>query len=225
MKNRAQRVFSALPGGHHLNYIFQRTLGGLPLPVTKLGVEVDKASAHLAALGLLGIDPVAARTFEFGAGYDLHLPLIQAALGLRRQTVVDIRRVARSSLVMAMARRLSDLAEVPVGWSPAIVQVGGSMADVLAANGITYLAPADARATTLDTGTIDAVTTVSTLEHIPPDDLAAILRECHRLIRHGGGMSMLIDYSDHWSHFDHSITEYNFLQFTESRWRHLSPAS
>jgi hypothetical protein len=211
MKNRAQRVFSALPGGHHLNYIFQRTLGGLPLPVTKLGVEVDKASAHLAALGLLGIDPVAARTFEFGAGYDLHLPLIQAALGLRRQTVADIWRVARSSLVMEMARRLSDLAEVPVGWSPALVQVGGSMADVLAANGITYLAPADARA--------------STLEHIPPDDLAAILRERHRLIRHGGGMSMLIDYSDHWSHFDHSITEYNFLQFTESRWRHLSPAS
>jgi hypothetical protein len=124
--------------------------------------------------------------------------------------VADIWRVARSSLVMEMARRLSDLAEVPVGWSPALVQVGGSMADVLAANGITYLAPADARA--------------STLEHIPPDDLAAILRERHRLIRHGGGMSMLIDYSDHWSHFDHSITEYNFLQFTESRWRHLNPA-
>ena len=34
---------------------------------------------------------------------------------------------------------------------------------------------------------------------------------------------MLIDYSDHWSHFDRSITTYNFLQYTEEEWRRHNP--
>ena len=99
-----------------------------------------------------------------------------------------------------------------------------SMSDVLASNRITYLAPADARASGLPTGSIDAVVTTSTLEHIPRADLVQIFAECHRIVRDGGGMSMLIDYSDHWSHFDHSITAFNFLQFTEDDWKRRNPA-
>lgn len=31
--------------------------------------------------------------------------------------------------------------------------------------------------------------------------------------------SFLIDYSDHYSHFDPAITPYNFLSYSERRWR------
>ncbi len=222
LKDAVQRVFSALPGGHHLNYLFQRSLGGLPLPTDQLAVELSKGLGHRRSLETLGLE--SARTFEFGAGYDLHLPLIQAGLGVHEQTVVDIRRVARGSLVVDMARRLHGLEDVPPDWSIAPVASDASMSDVLDANRITYLAPADARASGLAAGSIDAVITTSTLEHIPREDLVQILAECHRIVRDGGGMSMLIDYSDHWSHFDRSITAYNFLQFSEEDWKRRNPA-
>jgi SAM-dependent methyltransferase len=220
-KCQLQRAFSALPGGHHLNYLFQRSLGGLPLPNDQLPIEYDKALRHRQALDRLGIGD--GHTFEFGAGYDLHLPLIQAALGVGQQTVVDLRRVARGPLVVDMARRLHDLDGVPADWAMEAPQPDASMADVLATNRITYMAPADARASGLAAGSVDAVITTSTLEHIPRADLVLILAECHRVVRDDGGLSMLIDYSDHWSHFDHSITAYNFLQYSEVEWRRLNP--
>ena len=76
--------------------------------------------------------------------------------------------------------------------------------------GITYVAPADARNTDLPTGSIDYITSTSTLEHIPPADIALILQECRRILRVGGIASMIVDYSDHYSHFDKSIGAYRF---------------
>ncbi len=37
-------------------------------------------------------------------------------------------------------------------------------------------------------------------------------------------MSMLIDYSDHWSHFDQRLTPYNFLRFGEHEWKRWNPS-
>jgi SAM-dependent methyltransferase len=221
VKAVAQRGFSSVPGGHHLNYLFQRSLGGLPLSDDALEVEVDKGQAHLAALRALDIDPAESRFFEFGAGYDLHLPLIQSRLGFHDQTVVDIRRVARAALVVDIASRLPRTLHES---DPTPADPQGTMDEVLAAHRITYAAPADARSTGRPSGSMDAVVTTSTLEHIPAADLAAILRECHRLLRDGGGMSMQIDYSDHWSHFDHRLTPYNFLRFPQREWDRWNPA-
>ena len=43
----------------------------------------------------------------------------------------------------------------------------------------------DARATGLPAGSVDFVTSTSTLEHIPEDDLVPLLAECRRLLRSG----------------------------------------
>src|SRR5207253_9552486 len=55
--------------------------------------------------------------------------------------------------------------------------------------GIEYRAPCDARRTALGDGSVDYITSTNTLEHIPADDLPAILRECHRLLTPGGFLS------------------------------------
>lgn len=89
---------------------------------------------------------------------------------------------------------------------------------------IDYRTPCNARTTGLDLGSIDCITSTNTLEHIPPQDIHAILRECYRLLRDDGFMSFRIDYQDHYSYFDSSISVYNFLQYSNKAWRFFSPA-
>jgi SAM-dependent methyltransferase len=221
-KALAQRVCSAIPGGYHVNYLLQRTLGGLPVSDRSLAEDIEFGRAHVDALEQFGVEPGAATTFEFGAGYDLHRPLIQRALGIAEQRLVDIRPVARRSLVVDAARRLQSWPPASEDWIRIEVPSDG-LTDVLTANGLHYEAPADARRTSLATASIDAVITTTTLEHIPPDDLTAIYAECSRLLKPGGVMSMMIDYSDHWSHFDPTLTPYNFLRFDEAEWSKWSP--
>jgi SAM-dependent methyltransferase len=91
--------------------------------------------------------------------------------------------------------------------------------------GIEYFAPCDARATPLEPGVIDCVTSTNTLEHIPQEDLARILAECYRVLRPGGVVSLKIDYQDHFSYSDTSISVYNFFQYSDSAWRKWSPPS
>jgi hypothetical protein len=37
----------------------------------------------------------------------------------------------------------------------------------------------------------------------------------------GGVMSHFIDMSDHFAHFDNSITDYNFLRYSASEWKRI----
>ena len=58
----------------------------------------------------------------------------------------------------------------------------------------------------------------ATLEHIRKIDLYD-LKELYRIIKAGGLVSAVIDYSDHYSHSDSSISQLNFLRFSESEWK------
>jgi len=46
-----------------------------------------------------------------------------------------------------------------------------------------------------------------------------LLAECNRLLRPDGAVSSRNDLSDHYSHFDASLSPYNFLRFDDRRWR------
>ena len=224
VKAGVQRAFSALPGGHHLNYALQRTVGGLPYSDSSFSSFITVGQQQIDAARPHGIDPTSARSFEFGAGFDLHMPLVRSMLGLDRQLVVDIRSLARGPLVVSTYERLKDWDDPPVDWRPRAVAESGDMSSVLQAHGIEYRAPADARSVSESDGSFDLLLTTSTLEHIPESDLAAILREGHRLLRPGGLVACHIDYSDHWSHFDPTISPYNFLQYEQSEWDKLNPS-
>src|SRR5213078_3194941 len=138
-----QRGLGLLPQGERLNYLFQRHVarslpGGEPAVRRKLA----RARQHLEAFGRPVEDAV---FYEFGAGWDLAIPLSYAALGVRRQVLVDIRPSARGELEERF--------------------------------GIAYLAPRDARATGLESESIDFVTSTDVCEHIPEGDLGQIFRE------------------------------------------------
>jgi SAM-dependent methyltransferase len=230
LKAAVQKAMSALPAAESANYVFQRRVTRT-LPIGDAGVErkFRRALAHLDAYRDHGPGrPLAdAAFYEFGAGWDLAVPLSYAALGVGRQTLVDIRPNLRLPLVNAtlasLARQRSRLGEVA---GRELRDLGGpDVADAVeleARFGIVYLAPRDARDTGLPTASVDFVSSTNTLEHVPERDIGPILRECVRLLKPDGAMSFRIDMQDHASYADPRLSPYHFLRFSDRRWALLT---
>lgn len=224
-KAALQRTLGAVPQGERLNYVFQRhVLHSFPLGDAAYRQKFTRAVNHLAAYEEHGPDlPVAEATFfEFGAGWDLAIPLSYALLGVARQIVIDIRPSARMELVnetIAALARLQPELERTTGST--LRDPGGPIASIAELEprfGIHYLAPCDARGTGLAPGIVDFVSSTDVCEHIPAADLAGVFAECRRLLRPGGAFSCRIDLQDHYSYFDRSVSRYNFLRFSDRRW-------
>jgi SAM-dependent methyltransferase len=222
-----QKGMSALPKAEGVNYLFQRHVSR-SLPASEAGFrrKVDRAVSHLGAYAEHGPprDRAEAVFYEFGAGWDLTVPLAYWALGVDRQILVDIHSNLRFELVNRTLERLERGGEELEGVAgralrrPGAPDVG-SAAELEERFGIVYVAPRDARATGLDAESVDFVSNTNTLEHIPASDLGPILAECRRLLRRDGIMSSRIDLRDHYSYFDRSLSPYNFLRYSDRSWR------
>lgn len=224
-KAALQRVLGGLPQGERLNYVFQRrVLRSFPVGEAGLRQKFARALVHLSAYEEHGPGaPLGDATFfEFGAGWDLAIPISYALLGVGRQILVDIRPSARLELVnetIAAYERLRGELEEQAGRP--LRELGGPVASIAELEprfGIRYLAPCDARDTGLPAESIDLVTSTDTCEHIPGADLAEIFAECRRLLRPGGAFSCRIDLQDHYSYFDRSLSRYHFLRFSDPVW-------
>jgi SAM-dependent methyltransferase len=208
-KAALQRGMGFVPQGERLNYLFQRHVArSLPADESVFRRKFARAEQHLRAYQEHGPGkpPADAIFWEFGVGWDLAIPLSFAALGVGRQVLVDIRPSARVELVNDSLAHL-DLDPVH------------SLAELEERFGIEYLAPRDARATGLAAESVDFVSSTDVCEHVPGDDLAAIFRECRRLLRPGGAFSCRIDLQDHYAYFDRSLSKYNFLRYSDGGWR------
>jgi SAM-dependent methyltransferase len=224
-KAAVQKGMGALPQGERLNYVFQRrVLHSLPAGDGALRQKFSRAVQHLRAYEEHGPGvPAAAATFyEFGAGWDLAIPLAYGLLGVGKQVLVDIRPSARVELVndsLASFERLHGELEEIAGRE--LRPPGGPISrleELEERFGIRYLAPCDARGTGLPAESIDFVSSTDTCEHIPGAELAEIFRECHRLLRPGGAFSCRIDLQDHYAYFDRSLSKYNFLRYSDRAW-------
>lgn len=226
LKAGLQNLFSVLPGGHQLNNLFRRHIThGLPVTDAVLMEHCGYASAYVGCLARYSQTALdAAHFFEFGAGSDLIVPLALFGLGVNRQTLVDITPLAAHDLVADIAERLSR-DRVPLGLRRDPPPPDGpDLQDELARRyGIIYQAPGDARHTDLPARSVHLVTSTNTMEHIPPDDILAILTECQRVVSDDGVIACRIDYQDHYSYFDSRISAYNFLRYSDRTWRKYSP--
>ena len=217
----AQKGLSALPRPERANYVFQRHVThSLPISEEGFARRFERAEQHLAAYEDHGPGrPLSEAVFyEFGAGWDLAVPLSFWVLGVERQIVVDLRPNLRFPLVELNLERLRKLARERGVRDPSPAALE-STDELELRFGIRYLAPCDARATGLPSGSVDFVSSTSTLEHVPAGELVPLLAECRRLLRPDGAMSSRIDLSDHYSHFDRSLSAYNFLRYSERAWR------
>ena len=234
-KAALMQVFSRLPLGNDLHYAAQRRITrSLPSSDTKFVEIFDQAKTHLDSLRRHSATRVEdAHFYEFGAGFELGIPLSFYALGVGSQVLVDIRKLLRVELVNETIKKLQrvspagHLCRTPQRFFDKNHCHGDSDAWINLLEewyGLRYLSPCDARNTPLETGSADFVTSTNTLEHIPAADIRLILRECRRLLRKDGVMSFIIDYKDHYSYSDPKINVYNFLKYSDSAWRWYSPA-
>jgi hypothetical protein len=227
-KAAIQRLLSGLPGGASANRLLQglgRVLGrGGERPFL---FQARLAAEHLVLSGRYLSRPASSLTaYEFGAGSDLTRPLTFYALGVPSQIVIDREFLLRSSWLreaMARIRRLApelDLSRVPEIKLPrSRKRLTEHLRSTL---GIDYRAPVDARRTGLPSGSIDLITSNSTLEHVPREDLGPLMKECGRLLRNDGVVCFRIDYEDHFAIRDDRISGYNFIRYSEAEWERFN---
>lgn len=221
VKAALQKGMSALPASESVNYVFQRRISGsLPASEAAFRRKFARAQEHLRAYERHGAGRQVPdlTLYEFGAGWDLAVPLAYWALGVERQLLVDIHANLRFELVNVTLERLQRLDGTRLPDNDPIA----STAELEERFGIAYVAPRDARATGFDAASVDLVSSTNTLEHIPAQDLVPIVRECRRLLRQDGVLSSRIDLADHYSYFDRSLSPYNFLRYDDARWRWLN---
>jgi SAM-dependent methyltransferase len=223
LKGLGQSALSLLPGATQLNYWGQKFITRAHTdyqPVVESRLEKARWIKQQFAQHGEG-DIGRAQFYEFGAGWNLAGPLALYSLGINRQIVIDITPCARLELI----NRVIDELDRYTGKVPR--RPGAPMRSLRQLEsrlGITYRAPVDAYHTGIPAGSVDCITNTFTLEHIPPADVRALLRECRRILKPGGVLLSMIDYQDHYSYRDTRISIYNFLRYSERQWKWFNSA-
>jgi hypothetical protein len=230
IKAATQKMVSLFPYSESANYVFQRYVTKtLPVGPQQFQDKVLQAAAHLSfALKYLPHRRLSQYSiYEFGAGWDLTIPLTYYALGIDQQTLVDIRPNLRLELINEGLRKLSEnrreleeLVQRPLR-DPGNERIH-SIEDLKLRFGIKYLAPCDAADTKLPSSSFDLITSTYTLEHIPKNTIMRVLHECQRLLNERGVMSSLIDMRDHYAYFDPALSDYNYLKFSNASWHWIN---
>jgi SAM-dependent methyltransferase len=226
LKALAKKVMSGMPLGRQVDYLLKlKVTRSVPFNDTEFYGRVSIAAKHWDTFKTHSSAIMASKAhfFEFGAGWDLVIPLTYYILGVGRQTVVDVSKNIRLELVndsiqkfVRLRKDVSRILNREVNLETKRISNNKAL---MHHYGITYLAPYHARNSLLPSGTFDFISNTSTIEHIPKSDLYDVLKDCRRLLKPGGIMSCHIDLRDHYSYFDGRISHYNFLTFSGPAWR------
>ena len=229
VKALCQLGLSISPFGEMANYFAQRYVTrSVPPSDEFLRVLRAAAAEHIDTLNCnLAIPLSQALIYQFGAGWELGLPLLLWALGVEHQILADRRCLVRTGLVNHVLNQLGRMAgELELCRQPPRVLENDwerALTTLREYYGIDYRAPQDAACTGLRDGTIDCVVAFKTLEHIPQLALKGILAKCRRVLKPDGLMLFRIDYQDHYSYCDENISAYNFLRYSDRTWRFFNP--
>lgn len=231
-KARIQNAIARLPASvsYAVYYWMQRHFGGLrdagPLSRMAAGVESWRRLTNQ------GVDPTGKVFFEVGTGREPLVPMCYWLMGAGRTITIDLNPYLKDELVR---ETLADLSRD----RDKVRRLFGSLLNeerfddlltfidhqryatpaFLDLCRIDYIAPGDATRTGLADGSVDFHTSYNTFEHIPPDVLRDILAEGNRIVADDGLFVHRIDYSDHFSHSDDSISSVNFLRYSDDEWQ------
>jgi len=185
---------------------------------------VPGALEQIAAIEAHGVRVKGARVLEIGAGWYPVAALVYRAAGARSVALTDAHRLlhprtlaAATAFVHDRADRLSAALGVPAAEIRAGLQppAGLGLAETLDWLGLSYEAPYD-----VTRGPeVDIVFSHTVLEHIPPPILAALFRDLRGKISPHGMMCHGVDHTDHRSNHDQSLSQIDFLRYSDAAWR------
>jgi hypothetical protein len=217
------------PASYAAHYWLQRRFGSLRkfnvLARMVAGVEMWRRIRQL------GHRPAGKRFFELGTGWIPCVPVALWLMGARKVVTVDLNPYLKPELLRELVRFVAgnrEAVEAAFGelLDPARLDELIRLADSPAAPAtsllelcqIEYRAPVDAAGTGLPDGAVDYYVSYNVLEHVEREAMTRIFHEGNRIVKGDRLFVHRIDYSDHFSHSDRSISAINFLQFSDSRW-------
>jgi SAM-dependent methyltransferase len=228
-KALAQQIFSHLPSGEKINYICQKHITkNLPISKDEFIDKVKIAREHFDRyLKYSNCSTFPQNVFyEFGAEWDVIIPLSYYFFGVNSQIIIDIKPLIKAELVNHALKNfrmfeleLKSLLNREVDNYINFISLKNYLSKLQENFGIIYKAPCDARNCCLESDSIDFISSTAVLEHIPKHDLLPILKECYRILKNGSIMSCVIDYRDHYSCFDNDVSVYNFIKYPDSIWK------
>jgi hypothetical protein len=232
LKAKIQSAVSLLPSSvsYGAYYWIQRHFGGLRRlnPISRLTAAIETWKRIQGQR----YTPSGKVFLEVGTGRVPLVPLAYWLMGAEKTITIDLNPYLKTDLVAESLQYISENEEE-------ILSLFGSLVDkkrfdeLLAFSSdshfsvsafldlcrVDYVAPGDATDTRLLDQSIDFHTSYTVFEHIPLEVLRQILEEGNRIIKNDGLFIHRIDYSDHFSHSDKSISAINFLIYSDHEWK------
>lgn len=230
-----QKGISFLPFKTHINQFFQRRgTGAIALDDQHFGWKIGHAQDHLALWQkhFPHLDRSSANVLELGTGWYPIVPVYFWLHGVNSIDSLDLypwisaehcRTTAKKFVEWHSSGQLQPfLGGVDADRWLKLEQAAMTTMSLESFLSMIGLRTLVGNATSTITGmreSYEFICSNNTLEHILEAPLVAILEHFKGLLSKGGGSSHFIDLTDHFSHFDRSITAYNFLKFSPLQWR------
>ena len=155
---------------------------------------------------------------EIGAGKSLEQNIFFSYFfnNSLEQMVIDIRKMIDFDLVNEASKQISELLNVQK------LKSVNSYDDLFNFYNIKYIAPYKTQNLIEEKKVFDLCISTTTLEHFSIRDLRTLFKDLGIVLKKGGYISAIIDYSDHYSHTDRNISELNFLKYSEKQWQNYN---
>jgi SAM-dependent methyltransferase len=234
IKARVQSLIARLPESlsYKAYYFIQRKFGNLSNPDPLFWLSFAADSVRL--IHEQGKTTENATIFEVGTGRSVMFPVIWWLAGAEKTITVDLNPYftpeVNTNLLRSLLRQPDQITAHLGSYLKTdrlqqlmtLSEREPDMQSLFDLCNIEYKAPSDAAETALEDGCIDIHSSFTVLEHIPPSVLSDILREGRRILKKDGLFVHNVDYSDHFSHTDSSISAINFLQYDEKEWHDIA---
>ncbi len=226
-----QKLISLMPYKERLNYFFQKNVtGAVDLSDQYFEWKIGHAKDHWEFYNLEKKGQIPQRILELGTGWYPVVPIAFYLNGAESVVSMDIYDWMSADNIRTTIAKFAEWRErgllskhLPTidedRWQNIMgLKTGSDSREVLCNSISLEVIQADARSTPFEDESFDFITSNNTFEHIPKPILRDILKDFKRIVKGEGVMSHFVDLSDHFAHFDRSISDYNFLQFSDRAW-------
>lgn len=233
IKASIQKVTSFLPYRHKVNSLLQKYVTkGLRLADELFDDKLNHCKNHLLSLERYSSTGKGA-ALEIGTGWYPIVPIGLYLSGFGKVVSIDLSPLTTSKFIYQTIEKFITyyksgrlnlfLPNIDTGRMEKLHQISADRPSrkILLGEMNIELVVGDARRTEFPEATFDLICSNNTFEHIPLTALQSILLELNRILKPSGVMSNNIDMSDHFAHFDRSISNFNFLKFSERQWRFI----
>ncbi|MBC8046316.1 MAG: hypothetical protein H7Y00_05935 [Fimbriimonadaceae bacterium] len=227
-----QKCISLLPWKHLLNYFFQKNITkGLSLTDNLFESKLNHCRQHIVALQKYTVYTKDFTALELGTGWYPIVPIGLYLAGAETIYSADIKSTITAKKIQLTIKKILDYDNenklqqyIPGQYAERIItlkEIYNSKLNEEQMFSRLHIKTivGDITKSDLQQTSIHLINSNNTFEHIPPVILKTILEYFRKIIHADGVMSHFIDLSDHFSHSDTSISNYNFLKFSETQWK------